>query len=139
MTRGLEAHWTALNKGTAHDPLAGQMMAWIVRLGSPTAADELADLPRLAREAVELHFEGEALPIPAPSVPEAWAGDERFQGGYWMLVDIDLARVTSKSVRLNISMPERLLVQIDAAAKARRMTRSAFQAKAAEHEMALSG
>lgn len=56
-----------------------------------------------------------------------------------MLVDIDLARVTSKSVRLNISMPERLLVQIDAAAKARRMTRSAFQAKAAEHEMALSG
>lgn len=105
--------------------------------GCFSGADELADLPRLAQEAVELHFEGEELPIPKPSAPEAWAGDERFEGGYWMLVDIDLSKVNSKAVRLNISMPERLVVQIDAAAKARRLTRSAFLAKAAEREMAL--
>jgi len=53
-----------------------------------------------------------------------------------MPVDIDLAKVSSKAMRLNISLPERLVVQIDAAAQARRLTRSAFLALAAEHEMA---
>ena len=106
--------------------------------GCFSAADALADLPRLAQEAVELHFEGEELPIPEPSAPEAWAGDERFEGGYWMLVNVDLSRVNSKAVRLNISLPERLVLRIDAAARARRLSRSAFLAKAAEREMALS-
>lgn len=105
--------------------------------GCFSAADELADLPRMAQEAVEVHFEGEELPIPAPSAPESWAGDDRFDGGYWMLVDVDLSKVNSKAVRLNISLPERLVIQIDAAAKSRRLTRSAFLAKAAEHEMTL--
>ncbi len=35
--------------------------------GCFTAADELADLPRLAQEAVEVYFEGEDVAITPPS------------------------------------------------------------------------
>lgn len=104
--------------------------------GCFTAADELQDLPRAAQEAVEAHFHGEASAIPAPSTPEAWAGHEDFQGGYWMMVEIDLSKVNAKAVRLNISLPENLVHRIDEVAKARRLSRSAFLAMAAEHEMA---
>lgn len=58
--------------------------------GCFAAADELQDLPRQVQEAVELHFEGENLSIPVPTAPDDWAGDDRFLGGYWMLIDIDL-------------------------------------------------
>ncbi|MGF6540602.1 metal-responsive CopG/Arc/MetJ family transcriptional regulator [Paraburkholderia youngii] len=41
-----------------------------------------------------------------------------------------------KAVRINISLPEVLVQEIDAYAQARGMSRSAFLALAAEHEMA---
>ncbi|MDR0480173.1 MAG: type II toxin-antitoxin system HicB family antitoxin [Burkholderiaceae bacterium] len=103
--------------------------------GCFTAVDTIDDLPRMAQEAVEVHFEGEDLPIPRPSAPENWADDERFTGGYWVLVDIDLSRISTKSVRLNISLPEYLVGRIDAEANARHLSRSAFLALAAEREM----
>ena len=59
----------------------------------------------------------------------------RTSRGYWMMVDIDLSKVSTKAVRLNISLPENLVHRIDEAAQARRMSRSAFLAMAAEHEM----
>ncbi|UIF91566.1 type II toxin-antitoxin system HicB family antitoxin [Cupriavidus necator] len=52
-----------------------------------------------------------------------------------MLVDIDLSRVNTKAVRVNISLPERLVQAIDDAARNRPMSRSAFLAMAAQHEM----
>lgn len=103
--------------------------------GCFSAADELADLPRMAQEAVEVHFEGEDMEIPAPSVPEHWQGDERFSGGYWMLVEIDLAKIRSHAVRLNISLPEYLVKRIDSYAQAHHMSRSGFIAQAAEQAM----
>ncbi|AYR24074.1 type II toxin-antitoxin system HicB family antitoxin [Herbaspirillum rubrisubalbicans] len=103
--------------------------------GCFAGADELQLLPAAAQEAVEAHFHGEAEPIPSPSAPEDWADDEHFQGGYWMLVEIDLSRVNAKAVRLNVSLPQGLVTRIDAVAQARRMSRSAFLALAAEHEM----
>lgn len=104
--------------------------------GCFTAADDLNDLPRAAQEAVEAHFGVDDDPIPSPSSPESWAADPDFQGGYWLLVDIDLSRVRSRAVRLNISLPESLVQRIDATAKQRGQSRSAFLAKAAEREMA---
>lgn len=103
--------------------------------GCFSAADEMKDLPRMAQEAVEVYFEGEDLAIPAPSAPEQWAGDERFEGGYWLLVDIDLAKIRSQPVRINISLPEYLVTQIDGYAKSHHMSRSGFLAKAAEMAM----
>lgn len=104
--------------------------------GCFAAADELQDLPRAAQEAVEAHFYGETERIPAPTAPEMWAGEEEYQDGYWMMVEIDLSKVNAKAVRLNISLPENLVHRIDEVAKARHLSRSAFLAMAAEHEMA---
>lgn len=104
--------------------------------GCFAAADDLQELPRAAQEAAEAHFGADDEPIPAASSPEAWATDPDYSGGFWMLVEIDLAKVRAKAVRLNISLPENLLQRIDLAAKVRGQSRSAFLATAAEHEMA---
>lgn len=103
--------------------------------GCFSAADELADLPRMAQEAIELHFEGEDFAVPEPSAPEQWLADERFQDGYWMLVELDLSKVRTTPVRLNISLPEYLVHQIDAYTKVHHQTRSGFLAQAAEQAM----
>ena len=104
--------------------------------GCFSAADTLQDIPRQAQDAVEAHFYGDESAIPDPSSPDAWADDEGYQGGFWMLVDIDLSRISTKAVRLNISLPESLVHRIDATAQSRHLSRSAFLAMAAEHEMA---
>jgi hypothetical protein len=55
--------------------------------------------------------------------------------GIWMYVEINLVRVTSQAVSVQFSLPESLLRQVDACAKKRRMTRSAFFALASAREV----
>lgn len=105
--------------------------------GCFAAADDIQALPSAAQEAVEAHFGADDDPIPSASAPDAWAEHPEYQdGGFWMLVDIDLSRVRSRAVRLNISLPENLVQRIDATARQRGQSRSAFLASAAEREMA---
>ncbi|GAA5234229.1 ribbon-helix-helix protein, CopG family [Verticiella sediminum] len=103
--------------------------------GCHAAADDAQALPAAAQEAVEAHFGADDDPIPSPSSPDAWVDDPEYRGGFWMMVDIDLSRVRSRAVRLNISLPENLVQRIDTAARQRGQSRSAFLAMAAEHEM----
>jgi len=103
--------------------------------GCFSAADELEGLPRLAQEAVEVHFEGEEVEIPPPTAIEELAADSTYEGGFWLLVDIDLTKVNTKSVRLNISLPANLVGEIDRYAAEHHMTRSGFLAKAAQEVM----
>lgn len=105
--------------------------------GCFAAADDIQALPRAAQEAVEAHFGADDDPIPTASAPDTWADHPDYlDGGFWLLVDIDLSRVRSRAVRLNISLPENLVQRIDATARLRGQSRSAFLATAAEHEMA---
>ncbi|OXI42473.1 type II toxin-antitoxin system HicB family antitoxin [Burkholderia aenigmatica] len=106
--------------------------------GCFAAADTWEDLPAAVQEAVEAHFFDEEGAVPSPSALEKLASNPEYEGGVWMLFDIDLSKINSKAVRFNVSMPERLLQQIDAAAGARKLSRSAFLALAAEHEMSAS-
>ena len=105
--------------------------------GVHTAADELQDLNTAAQEAVEAMYEGEAN-IPAASAIEKWTSNPDYAEGFWMLVNIDLSKVNTKPVRLNISLPESLLRDIDLYAKSRHLTRSGFLAQAAMKAMAES-
>ncbi|MBB5607725.1 MULTISPECIES: type II toxin-antitoxin system HicB family antitoxin [unclassified Janthinobacterium] len=103
--------------------------------GVNTAADDLHDLNKAAQEAVETMYEGEAN-IPAASDIGKWMSDPDYADGFWMLVEIDLSKVNTKPVRLNISLPESLLRDIDRYAKSRHLTRSGFLAQAAMKAMA---
>ena len=104
--------------------------------GCFSAADEWDRIPAMVQEAVEVYFEGEDLNIPAPTALEKLTALTDYQdGGVWMLVDIDLARVNTKSVRLNISLPANLVASIDRYAAEHHMSRSGFLAKAATDGM----
>lgn len=103
--------------------------------GCFSAADDLESLPRMAQEAVEVHFEGEDVEIPQPTPIEDLATNSDHVGGFWLLLDIDLAKVNTKSVRLNISLPANLVNQIDRYAAQHHMTRSGFLARAAQVAM----
>ena len=73
--------------------------------------------------------------VPAPSKLEDLMASPDYQGGIWMLVDINVAKLKTRSVRLNVSLPEGLLRQIDEEAKSRHMSRSAFLALSAKREL----
>ena len=87
-----------------------------------------------AREAIECHLEGLLLdgePIPEPGTVEAHQDNPEYAGGIWSVVDVDLARLSGKAKRVNITLPERVLRMIDEAARAAGESRSGFLAKAA--------
>jgi len=64
--------------------------------GCFAAADEWEDLPNAVQEAVEAHFSGDDSPIPEPTPLERLTADAEYEGGVWMLVDIDLSRVRQR-------------------------------------------
>lgn len=105
--------------------------------GCFSAADELAELPSLAQEALALHLEGEPMP-PARSLaairndPEVQAS--LAEGAF--LLAVPLVRLTGRTVRANITLDAGLLHAIDDTAKARGITRSAFLADLARREIA---
>ena len=89
----------------------------------------------MAQEALELHIggmveDGEALP--SPSSLEAIMGDPANADAVAFL--ITLPQAPDRTVRVNITLPERLLRRIDQHAK----NRSAFLARAAEKALAES-
>ena len=103
--------------------------------GCFSAADDWASLPGAIQEAVEAHFHGEPDAVPVPTPLDRLTSNPDYQGGVWLLADIDLSRIETKPVRLNISLPSNLVQQIDAWANAHHMTRSVFLAKAAQQAM----
>jgi len=99
--------------------------------GCFSAADSWEELPRMIQEAAEVYFEGEEIEIPAPTPIERLAHDPTYEGGAWMLVDIDLSKISTRVRRVNITLPENLLKTIDRFAVSHHMSRSALLARAA--------
>ena len=104
--------------------------------GCFTAADTLDEIPRMVQEAVELYCEGEKLELPQPSSVEELKDDPAYQGGIWMLVDIDTTRLDTKPVRVNVSLPRGLVATMDEYAKTHGMTRSGLIATAVRRVLA---
>ena len=88
-------------------------------------------------EAILLHLEGmmaDKEPLPQPKALEVHLDNEDYRGGIWGLVDVDLDAVPDKAVRVNITVPARLLATIDQWASQESESRSGFLTKAAlEH------
>lgn len=85
-------------------------------------------------EAIECHIEGLMLDGEAlltPTSVERHQGDPAFAGGVWALVDVDVARLSGKTKRVNITIPERVLSLIDDYALRQGETRSDLLTQAA--------
>jgi predicted RNase H-like HicB family nuclease len=87
-----------------------------------------------AIEAIECHVEGLLLDgdkLPTPRTVEFHRAEKRFADGVWALVEVDVSKLSGKAKRVNITLPERLLAQIDAFAARNGDTRSGLLAHAA--------
>ena len=103
--------------------------------GCFSAADDWQALPKAVQEALEVWCEGEKDDLPKPTPLEVLAKNPEYQDGVWLLLDVDTAKLDTKPVRLNISLPQSLVNEIDAYAKAHGATRSGFLAQAARDAM----
>ncbi|MCZ6678602.1 MAG: type II toxin-antitoxin system HicB family antitoxin [Candidatus Poribacteria bacterium] len=102
--------------------------------GCFTAGDTVDDALTQAVEAIECHIEGLMLdgePIPPPKNIEFHPNNPDYADGVWALVTIDISKLSGKSRRVNITVPERLLAVVDEYAKRNGETRSGFLAQAA--------
>ena len=103
--------------------------------GCFAAADARDDLPAAIQEAVQAHFYGEPDAVPPPTALEDLAADAQYSSGVWLLADVDLTRIDTKPVRLNVSLPSSLVQQIDTWASTHHMMSSVFLAKSAQEAL----
>lgn len=94
-----------------------------------------------ATQSLALHVEGmmeDKFEVPTPSSLESLRQDADFNelAKDATIVQIPLKVSLGKAVRVNVSFDENTLELIDSEAKARRMTRSSFLAKAAKNMVA---
>jgi predicted RNase H-like HicB family nuclease len=88
----------------------------------------------MAKEAIEFHIEGivtDGQSIPRPKPIERHMNNRKYKGGMWAIVSIDASELPGKAVRINITLPERILRSVDRFAKAAGETRSGLLAEAA--------
>lgn len=102
--------------------------------GCFSAGDTLDEAIANAEEAILLLLEdvtdsGRAPPV--PSSLEKLRRRKEWRGWTWGVVDVDVAKLSTKASRVNVTLPDRLLDTIDRHAKARGETRSGFLARAA--------
>lgn len=102
--------------------------------GCFSAADTLDDVLPKACEALELWFEDQPQVEPrSMSEIRAEVAGDLADGA--VLMAVPFVTSAGKSVRVNLSLDRGILDAIDAAAAARRLTRSAFVAEAARNEI----
>ena len=61
--------------------------------GCFAAADDMQDLPSAIQDAVEAHFHGSTDPLPPPSSLLSLSQHPDYQGGIWLLANIDQDRL----------------------------------------------
>jgi predicted RNase H-like HicB family nuclease len=103
--------------------------------GCVSAGSDLDEVRRMGQEALAFHIEGmlaDDEPVPAPSSLEEVMRHANNRSGVAVLVDAPA--MPDKAIRVNVTLPERLLKRIDAVAE----NRSRFLARAAEREISLA-
>lgn len=85
-------------------------------------------------EAIECHLEGLLLagePVPTPEMVDEHQSNPDYSGGIWAFVTVDITRLSGKTRRVNITLPERVLSLMDKYANEHGETRSGFITQAA--------
>ena len=102
--------------------------------GCFSAGDSLNEAIESAREAIACHIEGLLMDdeaIPARASLETHQGNEDYRDGVWAIVAVDVSKLSSKTRRINITLPARVLAIVDQAAVREGQSRSGFLAQAA--------
>ncbi len=102
--------------------------------GCFSGGETLEEALAASEEAILSHIEvllmdGESVPRQRPL--EEHQANEDFADGVWALVEADISKLSGKSVRVNITLPERVLAIVDEAAKREGETRSEYLVRAA--------
>ena len=102
--------------------------------GCFSAGDSLDEAIESAREAIACHVEGllmDGEAIPARASLEEHRTNEDYRNGVWAVVAVDISKLSSKTRRINITLPERVLAIVDQAAVREGESRSGLLARAA--------
>jgi predicted RNase H-like HicB family nuclease len=108
--------------------------------GCITAGQTVDEAKDLAQEALALHVKGmieDGDQLPAPSKLEDIMADADYAGAVAYLV-VSIPDTKPRTIRVNITVPEMTLKQIDAAAKKRGMSRSSFLVHVAQNAIHLN-
>ena len=104
--------------------------------GLATAGRTLDEARAMAEEALPFHIEGmieDGEAIPEPSTLDAVMGDPVARDGVVTLISLKPA--AKRAVRVNVTLPEDVLAEIDRYAENRGLTRSGFLTRAARRAM----
>ncbi len=102
--------------------------------GCFSAGDTLDEAIDNAREAIELWLEtviDDGGAVPAPGQIDQHQANPEFKDHIWAVVAVDLASLSDKAERVNITLPARVLRRIDAAARSAGESRSGYIARRA--------
>jgi len=103
--------------------------------GCITAGKNIDDAKDMAQEALTLHIQGmleDGEQLPVPSKLEDIMSDPDYANAIAYLV-VSVPDAKPRTVRVNVTVPEMTLKQIDVAAKKRGMSRSSFLVHAAQN------
>lgn len=104
--------------------------------GCVSAGETLEEARAAAEEALSLHIEGmieDGEMLPEPSSLDAVMSSPENRDGVAILVSTP--QQNARSIRVNVTLPEDVLREIDAFARGAGYTRSGFLALAARHEI----
>jgi predicted RNase H-like HicB family nuclease len=102
--------------------------------GCISAADSLEELRPMIEESLSLHIEGlleDGDALPEPSTLDAIVKSKDYADAVAVMV-VKSPETPDATVRVNITLPEKTLAQIDRKAAQKGMSRSSFLVKAAE-------
>ena len=105
--------------------------------GCITAGKNIDEAKDMAQEALTLHIhgmleDGEQLPVPS-RLEDIMSDPDYANEIAYLVVSVPDAR--PRTIRVNVTVPEMTLKQIDAAAKKRGMSRSSFLVHAAQNAL----
>ena len=103
--------------------------------GCITAGKNIDEAKDMAQEALTLHIQGmleDGEQLPVPSRLEEIMNDPDYANAIAYLV-VSVPDTKPRTVRVNVTVPEMTLKQIDAAAKKQGMSRSSFLVHAAQN------